>query len=93
MSYARWGLEGSQYYIYWSTSNAKRREDEVLAIWRIEYRSYGPGVDFTYQEIKGMLEHDNFSAIRGFIPEDRNFLRPLLQEFISDVDKYYKEQV
>lgn len=90
MAYARWGVEGSKYYIFWYTSDAEEKDNEVLAIWHQDHHGFGPGADFTYADVKMILSSNDFSTIRGVATGDDEFLRPRLEEFIRDIDADYE---
>jgi hypothetical protein len=95
MAYARYGRD-SKYYVFWHESKEqaarsdKKKAAETLAIWHEDHRAEPKGTLFTYEEVARMLETGDFSAIAGFQPFDREFLQPLLQEFVSDVDAEYQ---
>ena len=95
MAYARYGRD-SKYYVFWHESKEqaarldKAKATETLAIWHQNHRSKNEGTLFTYEQIVRMLATEDFSAIAGYQPSDRDFLQPLLREFVSDVDAEYK---
>lgn len=86
MSYSRWG--GSDWYIFWHTSDAKRKEDEILAVWHASVETLPV---YSYTSIKDMLTKDDFSEVLGYSPEDHNFLKRIFQRWIEDVDKAYRK--
>ena len=96
MAYARYGLV-SKYYVFWHESKEqaarpdKTKATETLAIWHQDHRAKSEGTSFTYEQIVRMLETTDFSAIAGYDPSDREFLQPLLREFVSDVDAEYQQ--
>ena len=63
-----------------------------MAVWHEDHRSQKQGTEFTYEQVGRMLQQGDFSSIAGFEPEDQALLRPLLEEFINDVDAEYKAQ-
>lgn len=91
VAYARWDRH-SRYYIFAFACQeqadlpARPREGARLAIWHQDHSRGGPGTEFTYLQVRRVLETDDFTPIAGFVPSDADFLRPLLQEFIHDVD-------
>ena len=95
MAYARYG-RGSKYHMFWKQSkdeagpSRKTKADEALAIWHEDHRSENQGTLFTYDQVVRMLQSGDFTSIAGFLPGDRDFLRPLLEEFVADVDAEYK---
>ena len=86
MAYSRWLC--SDWYIFWHSSDAKKKEDEILAVWYARMEDFPV---YKYTEIKEMLEKDDFSAIKGYTPKDHAFLREIFEAWISDVDKWYQE--
>ena len=86
MAYSRWLC--SDWYIFWHTSDAKRKEDEMLAVW---YAGIEDLPVYKYIEIKEMLKKDDFSKIKGYTPKDHAFLREIFEEWIQDVDSWYQE--
>ncbi len=91
MAYARYGRE-SKYYVFWQTSEALAKGQEVLAVLHKDHRSKKEGTEFSYDQVVRMLELGDFSAIAGFQPDDKAFLRVLLEEFICDVDTEYRTE-
>jgi hypothetical protein len=95
MAYARYGRD-SKYYVFWHESKEqaarpdKTKATETLAIWHQDHRSKKEGTFFTYEQVVRMLETADFSAIAGYQSSDRDFLQPLLREFVSDVDAEYQ---
>ena len=96
MAYARYGRD-SKYYVFWHESKEqaaqpdKSKANETLAIWHEDHRAEDVGTLFTYEQVVRMLETADFSEIAGFQPSDRDFLQPLLQEFVSDVDAEFQQ--
>jgi hypothetical protein len=91
MAYARYGPD-SKYYVFWQTSEASTKAQEVLAVWHEDHRSESKGTEFNYEQVGRMLETADFTPIPGYQPDDQAFLRPLLQEFMQDVDAEYRIQ-
>ena len=95
MSYYRWS--NSNWYIFWMSSQAERKEDELLAMWwNMEDQP-----TFTYEQLTNVVDlettksflYQNFkSDFKDF--ERRHFHEAFIaiQEFREDVDngKSYK---
>ena len=86
MSYSRW-LD-SDWYTYWCTSDAKRKEDELLSIW-YSIEDYNT---FTYIEIEEMVgDRELFKKINGYNDgEDYEFLKGIFEQFLEDVQDDYR---
>ena len=87
MAYARWSW--SDWYIFWHASDAKRKEDEILAVWHVGSEDCPT---YNYREVKEMLRNNDFSTIEGYSPQDHIFLREIFEIWISDIDKWYQER-
>ena len=84
MAYSRWGY--SDWYIFWHTSDAKKKEEEILAVWRADVEELPV---YSYAVVKDMLAKDDFSDVLGYTPADHEFLRYIFQQWIRDVDEAY----
>ena len=95
MSYYRWS--NSNWYIFWMSSQAERKEDELLAMWwNMEDQP-----TFTYDQLTGVVDlettksflYQNFkSDFKDFERRDFHEAFIAIQEFREDVDngKSYK---
>ena len=95
MSYYRWS--NSNWYIFWMSSQAERKEDELLAMWwNMEDQP-----TFTYEQLTGVVDlettksflYQNFkSDFKDFERRDFHEAFIAIQEFREDVDngKSYK---
>ncbi|RLJ01286.1 MAG: hypothetical protein DRP11_04640 [Candidatus Aenigmatarchaeota archaeon] len=89
MAYSRWSF--SDWYVFWHTSNARRKEDELLAVWHV-------GVDedslpvYRYMDVVAMLTANDLSRIPGYKPEDHDFLVGIFKKWVADVDKWYEQE-
>lgn len=57
MSYCRWS--NSDWYIFWNSSSGDTLESQVLSIWY----SMDAMRDFTYPEVRRMLQEDDWSDL------------------------------
>lgn len=87
MSYSRWGcgnkIEGS-WYIFWVT----RDTEERLAAWEVEWHDSADSNDddeYSIAEIKYVLDTGDFSRIRGFKEEYREFLIGIFKKWVDEV--------
>ena len=87
MAYSRWLC--SDWYIFWHASDAKKKEDEILAVWHAGISDLPV---YKYTEIREMLAKDDFSEIKGYSSKDHAFLREIFEEWIRDVDEWYQER-
>ena len=90
MSYSRWAH--SQFYTYWCSSKAERKEDELFAC-HVDLESQ---VMITYEECKRI--ENSLMSIKGKInqikdDEEATELQGYIKEFISDVDHKYLTEV
>ena len=90
MSYSRWFH--SQFYTYWCSSKAERKEDELFAC-HVDLESQ---VMITYEECKRI--ENSLMSIKGKInqikdDEEATELQGYIKEFISDVDHKYLTEV
>ena len=95
MSYYRWS--NSNWYIFWMSSQAERKEDELLAMWwNMEDQP-----TFTYEQLTNVVDlettksflYQNFkSDFKDFERRDFHEAFRAIQEFREDVDngKSYK---
>ena len=95
MSYYRWS--NSNWYIFWMSSQAERKEDELLAMWwNMEDQP-----TFTYEQLTNVVDlettksflYQNFkSDFKDFERRDLHEAFIAIQEFRDDVDngKSYK---
>ena len=95
MSYYRWS--NSNWYIFWMSSQAERKEDELLAMWwNMEDQP-----TFTYEQLTNVVDlettksflYQNFkSDFSDFERRDFHEAFIAIQEFREDVDngKSYK---
>ncbi len=89
MSYARWTRE-CDWYIFWQSSGVRSQEDsETLAVWHVSASPGDHGAQFTFSEISSMLEHADFSPVRGRSPKDDAVLAEAFQAFLKDVNEKY----
>jgi hypothetical protein len=90
MSYSRWGSgPGSgKFYVFWCSSSAKRKENEVLSICLVK--------DFTYKQLKNNIykclgevyndyrknaeERDIFNIVLNYLQFDDFSLFPTVEE-------------
>ena len=111
MSYSRWSR--SKWYIFWTVSGqpidpktnriADRdcKEDEKLSVWT------GDIPDFTYSQIKLIMEKDAYNTIpgyeEGYIQEskwfddeskvtDEQYLKEIFEQWIKDVDEHWEKK-
>ena len=95
MSYYRWS--NSNWYAFWMSSDAERKEDEQLALWY----SMEMQPTFSYQDLEGIVDLETTKSFlyRNFKSEFDNFERRdfqeafiAIQEFREDVNngKSYK---
>jgi hypothetical protein len=83
MSYCRFSV-GSDWFVFWKSSEPASKQDELLAIWRadsIETPS------FKYVEVLEMLDSGDFSRIAGFDENSRDLLKNCMKAFIVDIDR------
>lgn len=87
MSYSRWG--GSEFYIFWHVSNARKKDDELLAIWHYNDESLPT---FKYSELKDLGFKGfatKFSHLNCLVSELK-FAYKITREWIRDVDREYE---
>ncbi len=88
MAYSRYDKNCS-WYIFQSTNcESTEKKDQLLSVWHEDFRKSSPG--FTYQEVKRMLESDDFSKIPGYSEKDKDLLSNCFKEFIDDVDRDFE---
>ncbi len=88
MAYARYSRT-CPWYVFWYASSTTERDQERLAIWHVDHHSCDERTPFTYAEVVGMLSKSDLTPIVGFTSDQFDFLRPLLEEFLHDVDEEY----
>ena len=82
MAYSRWN--GSNWYIFWHTESGETKNEQLLAVWL----AGGDYKEFTYKE----LIDPKFDIEKYFPNADCFDAKESIQDFIYDVDKYYKEK-
>ena len=85
MSYSRWA-ENCDWYIFWHTSDAKTKDEELLSVWHCG-RDELP--NYSYLDIKEYLRSENFTSIPGYEEKDRSFLKDCFEKFVGEVDGDY----
>jgi len=85
MSYSRW--MNSTWYTFWSASNAKRKEDEVLALWPDMSQTR----HWTYEQLLSFTVEDVGKAYTGITLAEAEEAWGYIQEFLQDVDEEYDE--
>ena len=90
VSYSRW--ISSDFYTFWCSSKAKRREDEEFAC----YYSLDKCPHFRYTEVQEMIETPEL--MRDKIVDDLNDndiheLLAYMGRFIADVDQHYNDKL
>jgi len=99
MAYLRWG--DSHWYIYWESTRASRKEDELLAIWHTyaSYKELGE-CKFKYEELKRigcMEELKHFlanklskSTFKRITKKDWEELWQAIRLWIEDVNGWWE---
>ena len=88
MAYARYSRD-CEWYIFWVTEVAKRREDERLAVWHV---GLSTGHEFSYPAVRDMIGRSDFSPIPGRKAHDDALLRLALSQFLADVDREWRNR-
>ena len=83
MSYSRW--MNSKWYSFWHSSNAKRKEDEVLSLWLDMEQTK----DWTYEQLLSFTVEDIGKAYTGITLAEAEEAWGYIQEFLADVDEEY----
>ena len=83
MSYSRWS--NSTWYTFWSVSDAKRKEDEVLSLWADMSQTR----DWIYEELVTWTVEDVGKAYTGITLAEAEEAWGYIQEFLADVDEEY----
>ena len=83
MSYSRWS--NSCWYTFWSVSDAKRKEDEVLSLWADMSQTR----DWIYEELVTWTVEDVGKAYTGITLAEAEEAWGYIQEFLADVDEEY----
>lgn len=86
MAYLRYH-HNCNWYVFWEVSEARTKEEELLAVWHIDHRKSAPSL--TYAVVCSILSRDSLHIIPGYSTKDETLLREALQEFIDDVDEDY----
>ncbi len=87
MAYSRWS--DSDWYIFWHLSKAKRKEDELLAVWHVRGEKLPT---YTYSKIAEMLKNNDLSRIPGYKPEDHDFLVGIFKKWVAIIDRQYEQE-
>ena len=83
MSYSRWS--NSVWYSFWSTSDAKRKEDEVFCLWA----DMSQTKDWTYEQLLGFTVEDIGKEYVGITLAEAEEAWGYIQNFLADVDEEY----
>ena len=86
MSYSRWIC--SDWYVFWHTSEAKRKEDELLALWHVSDERLPV---FSYRDLRDINTAEDLRRLLGLnIPvEDYEECLRYVKEWRQDVEKEY----
>ena len=84
MSYSRW--LNSDWYVFWHTSKAKRKEDELLAIWHVSDKNLPI---FTYSELKNVRNIEDLKNLLKLDIPDSEYEECLVyvREWLKDVEE------
>jgi len=90
MAYVRWSPH-SNWYIFWHTSDARRKEDELLAIWHVKDER---APLFTYRELEGIKTVEQLKDLLGLDIPDEEYEEALkyIEEWREDVEREYKKK-
>jgi len=80
------GAEISDWYIFWSCYSGNTKDSQVLSIWW----SKGSTTDFTYLEVKDMLETNDWSSVGDNLTQ-LEFMKSCVNLWIGDVEEEYKD--
>lgn len=89
MSYSRWGE--SNFYTFWSSSEANQKEDELFEC----MYSIDESVIIKYSDIINILKYPNLFGIYFTFPvtsDEKIELLRYMSKFIISVNKFYKEK-
>jgi hypothetical protein len=86
MSYSRWS--DSDWYIFWRASDAKKADDEVLAIWHVGDQKLP---NYSYADLKADREYAWPDISSRVTPRDRAGFDHAVDAFLKDVDDEYRE--
>jgi len=75
---------------FWHLSKAKRKEDELLAVWYVRAKKLPT---YTYSEVMEMMRKDDLSRIPGYKPEDHDFLVDIFKKWVAVVDEWYERRL
>jgi len=89
MAYLRYSWK-CPWYIFWHVSDAQTRDQERVAIWHGDHRAKMP--NFSYADVRQMLESGGFSRIPGFSQPDSERVSEALLRFVTDVNEKYGER-
>lgn len=84
MAYSRWSY--SDWYIYWHAGTTG--DEPMLVVWNANVDIHSLPDPYLRSEIIEMLETDDLSRIPGYTPEDHNYLRRILKEWLDDIERY-----
>lgn len=93
MAYSRWG--GSEWYIFWKSSEDFRKNKQTLAIWNssvIESLDEADRPLFHYTEVKKMVKNPETIVEKVKFAKDQHvdFIARIMKEWVTDVDEEYK---
>jgi len=83
MSYSRWS--NSTWYTFWSVSDAKCKEDEVLSLWL----SIDSTKDWTYNELKSWTVETVLENYKDITQAEAEEAFEYIKYFLEDVEKEY----
>ena len=89
MSYSRW--LGSNWYVFWQSSDAKKADDELCAIWYVEDERLPT---FSFKKLKDAKNVDDLRQLLGLDIRDDEYTECLeyVKQFIKEVEEYYNER-
>ena len=83
MSYSRWS--NSTWYTFWSVSDAKCKEDEVLSLWL----SIDSTKDWTYNELKSWTFETVLENYKDITQAEAEEALEYIKYFLEDVEREY----
>ena len=88
MAYARWSF--SKWYIFWAWTSAKRKEDELLAIW---YVNDERNPHFSYAQLKDIQSIQDLKELLKLDIPDEEYEECLecIKIWLKEVDEAYEE--
>lgn len=98
MAYTRFSSEpnGDWYIFHRSRNNneAFHRNTETLAVWHVgeedgKYRKEPIETEWTYPQIKKILEEESFHQFPGYQTKDYDLIKYCLMRFIENVEERY----